>query len=60
VLEPPIITNDKQVEKFKMLSETKEHLLDLGKFILNELINILQKILMIHQLMLIKQVLAPT
>lgn len=36
-------TNDKQVEEVKMLSETKEPLLDLDKCSLHELINILQK-----------------
>jgi hypothetical protein len=38
-----MITNDKQVEEVKMLSETKEPLLDLDKCSLYELINILQK-----------------
>jgi hypothetical protein len=42
-LEPLMITNDKQVEEVKMLSETREPLLDLDKCSLNELITILQK-----------------
>ena len=36
-------TNDKQVEEVKMLSETKEPILDLDKYSLHELINLLQK-----------------
>jgi hypothetical protein len=43
MLETSMLTNDKRVEEVKMLSETKEPLLDLDKCSLNELINILQK-----------------
>jgi hypothetical protein len=43
MLESSMITNDKQVEEVKMISKTKEPLLDLDKFSLYELINILQK-----------------
>jgi hypothetical protein len=45
MLEPPMTTNDKQVEEVKMLSETKQKkpLLDLDKCSLYELINNLKK-----------------
>jgi hypothetical protein len=36
--ETTMITNDKQVEEVKMISETKEPLLDIDKCNLNELI----------------------
>jgi hypothetical protein len=43
MLETSMITNAKQIEEVKMLSEIKEPLLDLDKCSLNELINIRQK-----------------
>jgi hypothetical protein len=38
-----MIANDKQIEEVKMLSEIREPLLDLDKFSLHELIDILEK-----------------
>jgi hypothetical protein len=48
--------NEKQVEEVKMLSEAKEPLQDLDKCSFHELINILQKILMILLLMFIRRI----
>jgi hypothetical protein len=40
--------NERKVEKVNMLSEVKDHLLDLEKCSLHELMSILQKLQVIH------------
>jgi hypothetical protein len=47
--------NEKQVEEVKMINDINKLLLDLDKCSMHELINILQKILLILLLMFIKQ-----